>query len=736
MELIEERRKILLNAPHLQITPSSNFSTDVSAPLKELKIDFNPIQSGSGIPAPDNIRPIDGRQQISVRHFGKNLFDFSEAFRTSGLYYGKAVGTAIEPGSSTNVTTEVNNNIITVTTKAGWQGVCYRSIDVPNGTYTLSFNINLTNWTGSQNGRDIYVVDKNNIITRVIMHTTGLVNTTSTITLTGDESAIAISLGGRSSTYGTFEIVNLQLEAGRNKTSYEPYQVATYTTGNWAKNMCDLSFFTINGYLTASGSISSPSTTRKEKTTDYIKVKKGKPLTFSSQINTTSAPWTAVATYDANKNLITRHTKTSGTSITLSSTQTENADYVRVSIRTYGDAAEWTQLEEGSSATSYVPYVIGQEFYGGTVDLVTGKLTVDRELITVDSISTVSGTYIKSDAIDGYTTNNDIYPRIGYATQPTDLVADKLKLQNNAIWSVEGYPNCWILNNNQIHINVANDLLEITDYTQETSATAKEKLNAWLAENPVTLTIPIEPIVYQLNPVQIKALYGGNNFLTDEGDVVQINHWQHIDKLPIEYQRVEYLQSTGTQYINTKKIPTDNTKMELKTYTTCTASYYCAGARSGTSTIFFAQSGATSGSKISCTVNGTSRTAEDSDGVDFKRLSSGQMYNIMLKTNGDSTFDYSIVDETNNKSYSISKAEYTPMETVTDGICLFALNKNYIVSGTNRCYKFKLYRDGKLILSFIPCYRKKDNVAGMYDIVTGKFFTNDGTGSFAVGNNI
>ena len=208
MELIEERRKILLNTPHLQITPSSNFSTDIVAPLKGLEIEFEPIQSGSGTPAPDNIRPIDGRQQVSVRHFGKNLFDFSEAFRTSGLYYGKAVGTSIERGSSTNVTTEVNNNIITVTTKAGWQGVCYRSIDVPNGTYTLSFNINLTNWTGNQNGRDIYVVDKNNIITRS-MHTTGLVNTTSTITLTGDESAIAISLGGRSSTYGTFEIVNL-----------------------------------------------------------------------------------------------------------------------------------------------------------------------------------------------------------------------------------------------------------------------------------------------------------------------------------------------------------------------------------------------------------------------------------------------------------------------------------------------------------------------------------------------
>ena len=439
-----------------------------------------------------------------------------------------------------------------------------------------------------------------------------------------------------------------------------------------------------------------------------------------------------------NKNGATIYNDATGYS-TVTVTPTSTSDYFYMTYGSNGGnyytfSQFQVEIKTGSSRTSYEPYT--NTVYGGTADLAEGTLTIDRKLVTVDSISTVSGTYIKSDAIDGYANVSAIYPRKGYSNQPTGLVGDKLKFQPNAIWSVVGYPNCWVINNDQVHINVENSLLGITDYTQETTTTAKAKLNAWLEENPVTVTIPIEPTVYQLTPTQIKALYGTNNFLTDDGNVVQINHWQHINKLPIEYQRVEYLESTGTQYINTGKIPTDNTKMELKTYTTCTSSYYCAGARSGSSTIFFAQSGATSGAKISCTVNGTSRTAEDSEGVDFKRLSSGQIYNIMLRTNGDSTYDYSIIDETNNKSYSASKVEYTPMGTVTYGICLFALNKNYIVSGTNRCYKFKLYRDGKLILSFIPCYRKSDNVAGMYDIVTGKFFTNDGTGSFAVGNNI
>lgn len=41
-----------------------------------------------------------------------------------------------------------------------------------------------------------------------------------------------------------------------------------------------------------------------------------------------------------------------------------------------------------------------------------------------------------------------------------------------------------------------------------------------------------------------------------------------------------------------------------------------------------------------------------------------------------------------------------------------------------------------LVRNFIPCYRKADNVAGMYDIVEGKFYTNAGTGEFILGPDV
>jgi hypothetical protein len=39
-------------------------------------------------------------------------------------------------------------------------------------------------------------------------------------------------------------------------------------------------------------------------------------------------------------------------------------------------------------------------------------------------------------------------------------------------------------------------------------------------------------------------------------------------------------------------------------------------------------------------------------------------------------------------------------------------------------------------MHLIPCYRKADNVAGMYDLFSGEFYTNAGTGEFIIGPDV
>ena len=44
----------------------ASFETNIAAPIRSLRVDMQPIQAGSGDPSPDNIRPITGRDAVTV----------------------------------------------------------------------------------------------------------------------------------------------------------------------------------------------------------------------------------------------------------------------------------------------------------------------------------------------------------------------------------------------------------------------------------------------------------------------------------------------------------------------------------------------------------------------------------------------------------------------------------------------------------------------------------------------
>lgn len=81
MGVIEARRRIILNEPHI-VAPTSaelvNFNTDMVAPLKECKVHFAPVQSGTGDPSPDNVRPISGWTGIDVIRCGEQLINLAD----------------------------------------------------------------------------------------------------------------------------------------------------------------------------------------------------------------------------------------------------------------------------------------------------------------------------------------------------------------------------------------------------------------------------------------------------------------------------------------------------------------------------------------------------------------------------------------------------------------------------------------------------------------------------------
>lgn len=180
--------------------------------------------------------------------------------------------------------------------------------------------------------------------------------------------------------------------------------------------------------------------------------------------------------------------------------------------------------------------------YGGYVDLVTGEIWKEWYLYKLprlkDSNCTIASQYyIKSDAIDLFVyppTDLRQYPSEGATFIAYSPLCNRLDFKPKNIWSTVGYPNCWTLNGGQIHFNISNDLLGITDYTQESTTTAKVKVIDYMnsmydAGNYFEFAYKIKPtLLTTLTPTQLKTLRGTNNiWASNGGDNIEIAYWKH-----------------------------------------------------------------------------------------------------------------------------------------------------------------------------------------------------------------
>lgn len=65
---------------------------------------------------------------------------------------------------------------------------------------------------------------------------------------------------------------------------------------------------------------------------------------------------------------------------------------------------------------------------------------------------------------------------------------------------------------------------------------------------------------------------------------------------------------------------------------------------------------------------------------------------------------------------------------------IFACNNSGTVARqcSAKLYDMKIKIDGETVRDLVPCYRKTDDEAGLYDLAQGEFLTNSGTGSFTI----
>lgn len=196
--------------------------------------------------------------------------------------------------------------------------------------------------------------------------------------------------------------------------------------------------------------------------------------------------------------------------------------------------------------------------------------------------------------------------------------------------------------------------------------------------------------------------------------------------LPEDYTQVEYIQSTGTQYINTGVIGGTDASYEIRfnMMNALAVSYeqYFAGSGEDTVPKLFFMDG-----EASVIAQCSNDNAEG-----FWRLGwrDDQTHTVRYEgTEGKLYFDDV---ECTNYGY-VPDGKYIGCGWGGTSWYIFNSPTEPNLMSSMQLHYLKMYSAGKLIRSFVPVVRNADGVAGLFDLVGQAFYENAGSGVFEVG---
>ena len=185
-------------------------------------------------------------------------------------------------------------------------------------------------------------------------------------------------------------------------------------------------------------------------------------------------------------------------------------------------------------------------------------------------------------------------------------------------------------------------------------------------------------------------------------------------ELPDIYQEVEFIQSSGTQYIISDYVHKQDDYIEIKLAITASGDKACFGAYE--------------------TVGGVAAQCElgilNSE-LRGNTAPTGSGYPYTVGT------IYTVINQSGRWECNGTQFGFTINNNGTLKDFIFARNysdpTNY-KPASMKLYSLHIKQGGVLAYNFVPCYRKSDGVIGLYETVKQKFFTNSGTGTFTKGS--
>ena len=230
-----------------------------------------------------------------------------------------------------------------------------------------------------------------------------------------------------------------------------------------------------------------------------------------------------------------------GNSFTFTLTEDRDVRIVlcaETSGKTWNNVGVDFQIERGSTATAYEPYQgtsypisLGQTVYGGTLEVMSGKLTITKAMVDLGSLAW------------SYDSGNQIFYTTsaisGIALPETaDVIMDiKSDIYKASSW----YPVSVHRSNYAITI-YRTGAIWVNNFDYTTGASFKTAMSGHTFVYPLAT-----PTEITLTPTQVKTLLGNNNILADSGDVeVEIGENPYILVNPTKFEATPIFEVEGS----------------------------------------------------------------------------------------------------------------------------------------------------------------------------------------------
>ena len=282
------------------------------------------------------------------------------------------------------------------------------------------------------------------------------------------------------------------------------------------------------------------------------------------------------------------------------------------------------------------------------------------------------------------------------------------------------YSSPW--HNGTININETIDIssytgsyqLRLYDYNHNNGGTARVTSGILLT----SIILSNKTVSITINPTGAGTVTGAGNYKSGDSVTIEAtpNGGYRFEKFALNgYTKLDYIESSGTQYIDTGYVFNTNCEYNIKlSFTSIPNDLYAYGLYSPhTSLQNYGSSFMTSFGGQDITFTSEIGAITTNTIYEITRNSSSATVNGVTKTGTSGTISTS-------KTFWLFRAN--------------SLAQSY--AGNQKLYLFKLYDNGALVRDFIPVKRTSDAAIGLLDLVNLKFYGNDGTGIFSYGSEV